>query len=124
MGPAVVLFAVTGVALPAPPAAAGDSKRGAALFRKHCEVCHSLAPEYHKEGPSLYRIYGRTAGTVPFFNRYKGLKGLDVVWTKETLDPWLADPRAFLGGRDTRMTLKLAGAEARADIIAFLEGND
>lgn len=98
----------------------GDAGRGEAVFQTRCAVCHALAPEYHKEGPSLHGVYGRAAGRAPFFPRYRGLKGADFVWTEDALDRFLADPRAFLGGRDTKMTLKLEDARARADVIAFL----
>jgi len=37
------------------------------------------------------------------------------------MDRFLADPRAFLDGRYTKMTLKLDDARARADVIAFLK---
>lgn len=106
------------------PAAAGSSasvSRGEALFQKECAVCHATIPEFHKEGPSLAGIYGRRAGSVPFFAGYKGLKGSDVVWNDSTLDRWLADPREFLAGRNTGMTLHLPDPAERADVIAYLK---
>ena len=101
--------------------AEGDAGRGADLFEHRCAVCHALQPEYHKEGPSLHGVYGRAAGTAPFFPRYVGLKGVDVTWDDDTLDRFLADPRAFLDGRYTTMTLRLADAGSRADVIAYLK---
>lgn len=109
-----------GTILPGEAAGDGDIRRGETLFRHECAVCHSTVPGYHKEGPSLAAVVGRRAGTAPAFARYKGLKGADVVWTAETLDAWLADPRAFLGGRNTTMTLAVPDPEERADIIAYL----
>lgn len=97
----------------------GDAGRGKALYDKHCAVCHSLIPEYHKEGPSLYGIYGRKAGSVPFYPGYKALRGSALVWDDQSLDKWLADPKAF-GRGDTKMTLTIDDAQNRADIIAFL----
>lgn len=111
------------VAAGPPDAAAGDAKRGQRLYAEQCLVCHALEPEYHKEGPSLAGIYGRTAGTQPFFPRYVGLKRIDVVWNEATLDAWLADPRAFLAGRNTTMAFRVTDAEARADIIAYLKSD-
>lgn len=101
--------------------AAGNTSHGEELFQTHCAVCHAIEPEFHKEGPSLAGVYGRRAGTAPFFN-YKGLKGSTVVWNDVTLDQWLADPRAFLGGRDTPMNVKIEDPAMRADLIAYIRG--
>lgn len=65
-------------------------------------------------------IYGRRAGSIPFFTNYRALRGADVVWDEKTLDAWLADPRAFTG-RSTAMPVKLADAKDRADVIAYLK---
>jgi cytochrome c len=101
--------------------AAGDKERGKAVFESQCAVCHETAPEFHKEGPSLAGVYGRRAGTAPFFAGYKGLRGADFVWDERTLDAWLADPRGLLGGKNTAMTLRLNDAGQRADVIAYLK---
>lgn len=98
----------------------GDAARGKQLFERECAVCHTVVPGFHKEGPSLYGIYGRRAGSAAVFTRYKGLKRADFAWSDEALDRWLADPRAFLGGGDTAMILKVGNPRERADIIAYL----
>ena len=102
-------------------ATAGSVERGRSVFESQCAVCHATAPEFHKEGPSLAGVYGRRAGTAPFFAGYKGLRGAHFVWDERTLDAWLADPRGFLGGRNTAMTLRLNDADQRADVIAYLK---
>lgn len=99
----------------------GNKDRGRALYDKQCLVCHALEPEFHKEGPSLAGIFGKRAGTVPFFGKYKALKGSDLVWNELTLDQWLANPRALVAGKDTGMTLQVSEAQDRADLIAFLK---
>lgn len=101
-------------------AAAADVGEGERLYAKHCLVCHAVEPGYHREGPSLAGVFGRRAGTAPLFGHYRGLKGSTVVWNEQTLDGWLADPRAFLGGRDTSMTYKLPAADDRAAVIAYI----
>jgi len=113
--------ATTALVVAAPSVAAGDAARGAEVFHYKCAVCHAIAPEFHKEGPSLHGVFGRRAGTAPFFPRYKALKGVDFTWSEESMDRFLAEPRAFLDGRYTKMTLKLDDARARADVIAFLK---
>src|SRR5262245_53593126 len=38
-----------------------DDSRGAELFRK-CAACHTVTPDgEHRAGPTLYRLFGRTA---------------------------------------------------------------
>ncbi len=98
----------------------GDAARGAQTFDHSCAVCHSPIAGLNKEGPSLAGVYGRRAGAIPFFAHYHALRGLDVVWDEQSLDGWLADPRAF-AGRDTAMSVKLTDAQARADVIAYLK---
>jgi cytochrome c2 len=44
-----------------------------------------------------------------------------VIWTEQALDAWLEDPRAFLGGRDSSMAVRVPHADQRARLIAFLK---
>ena len=101
-------------------AAAGDPERGAEVFRA-CAACHALTPGEHRTGPSLAGIFGREAGTIPGFTRYSpAIVEAEVTWTGETLGAWLANPQAMIPGN--RMTFPGIGeAQARADLIAFLE---
>jgi cytochrome c2 len=115
--PAAALLAVAATAA---PASAGSVETGRELFQKQCAVCHAVAPEHHKEGPSLAGFYGRRAGTAPFFTAYKSLKGANFVWDDSSLDAWLADPRGFVGGKDTGMTLKVDDPGQRAALIAYM----
>jgi cytochrome c len=108
------------VAATAAPASAASVDAGRELFQKQCAVCHATAPEHHKEGPSLAGFYGRRAGTAPFFGGYKSLKGATFVWDEHTLDAWLADPRGFVAGKDTGMTLKIDDPAQRAALIAYM----
>lgn len=100
--------------------AAGDPEEGARVFSS-CAACHALQPGEHRTGPSLAGIMGQKAGTIAGFTRYSpALKEADVVWTEGSLDAWLADPQAVIPGN--RMTFPgIADAQARADLIAYLE---
>lgn len=100
-----------------------DSARGERVFQR-CFACHSVeAGEDRLPGPNLRGVIGRRAGTRPGF-RFSpalveaGARGL--VWTRETLDAYLADPSLFLPG--TEMGLPgLREASDRRDVIDFLE---
>jgi cytochrome c len=100
-----------------------DPGRGERIFQR-CFACHSVvAGDDRLPGPSLRGVVGRRAGSLPGF-RYSpalvdaGARGL--VWTRETLDAYLADPQAFVPG--TEMGLPpLRAADDRRDVIDFLE---
>ena len=100
--------------------AADDAQEGAKAFGA-CAACHSLQPGRHMTGPSLAGLWERKAGTAVGFPRYsEALKSSGVTWNAETLDAWLADPRAFIP--NNRMTFPgIADAKARADLIAYLQ---
>jgi cytochrome c len=102
-------------------AAAEVAEDGRTLYEKKCAVCHSTVSGYHLVGPSLAGVIGRPAGTAEGFGGYKGLRGSNVIWTEQALDAWLEDPRAFLGGRDSSMAVRVPHADQRARLIAFLK---
>jgi cytochrome c len=101
-------------------AAEGDPKRGAEVYRA-CVSCHALAPGLHLSGPSLDGMWGRQAGTAEGFGRYSdGLKQAGFAWNAAALGGWLKDPQEMIPG--TYMVFRgIDDAQARADLIAFLE---
>ena len=115
---AVLILATTGQG-----GAAGDPEAGAQVFRT-CAACHTLEPGVHRTGPSLAGVFGRKAGTAEGFHRYSdALRSADLVWREDTLNGFLADPQAFLPGN--RMTFSgIADAQARADVIAYLQTDE
>lgn len=100
------------------PGAPPDAVRGAAQFAGRCAACHSLAA--NKIGPVLGGVFGRRAGTVPFYAYSDALRNARLDWTAVTLDRWLADPHAFIPG--SKMPVKVLDPNARRDIIAYLAG--
>ena len=103
--------------------AGGDSARGERVFQR-CFACHSVvAGEDKLPGPNLRGVIGRRAGTLPGF-RFSpalieaGTGGL--VWTRATLDAYLADPERFLPGTEIGMP-GLRDAVDRRDVIDYLE---
>ncbi len=99
----------------------GDPAAGKRVFRL-CAACHAVAEGQNRIGPSLYNVIGRTAGGIEGFrysnaHKAKGDEGL--VWTKETLDPYLENPRAYIPGN--RMAFAgLRNPQQRKDLIAYL----
>ena len=106
-------------AMPAGSAAAGDVEAGKTAFKK-CALCHTTEAGKNKIGPSLFGIVGRKSATLEDFNYSEGMKKFDHTWDEETLDTYLADPRATVPG--TKMIF--AGIKDKAerdDVIAYLE---
>ena len=104
--------------------AAGDVAKGAKVFNK-CKACHAAEKDAkHKVGPTLFGIYGRKAGTIEGFNRYKGLVGADWTWDEALLKEYLHDPKEFTHkrtGKNSVMTFKLTKDDEIADVIAYLK---
>lgn len=119
------------VILPAGTALAdGDAAAGEKVFKK-CMSCHTVeAGKTKATGPNLLGVVGRKAGTAEY--KYSdalveaGEGGL--VWTPETLDPYIADPKEFLAAQlgidkskvKNKMAFKLKKDDQRADVIAYL----
>lgn len=100
----------------------GDPVAGEKVFKK-CKACHQTGPNAQDMvGPHLNGVIGRTAGTVEGYDysdamKAKGAEGL--VWTVETLEAYLPNPKAYVPG--TKMAFAgLKKDQDRADLIAYL----
>ena len=97
-------------------AVAADAARGQELYESRCGGCHSL--DANRVGPAHRGVYGRKAGSAPNFSYSAAVKNSTVVWEEATLDAWLTNPQALIPGQ--RMNFRVATADDRADIIAYL----
>jgi cytochrome c len=113
---AILLTSSTLVAGPAK--AAGDVAAGRNLFASRCAACHGLNPT-RKPGPLLSGVYGRRAGSVPFYHYSAALAGSSIVWSASNLNRWLSGPPAFIPG--VNMQAKVDSAQERLNIIAYLK---
>ena len=97
-----------------------DLDRGKMLYLQ-CRACHSLEEGgMHKVGPNLYGMFGSKAAFAPGFTYSDQMTNSDVVWSPETLDPWLQRPSQFIPG--TRMVfVGIRNPQDRANLIAFLQ---
>jgi cytochrome c len=91
-------------------------------FKKSCGTCHvAEADATPRQGPNLFGVVGRQAGTVPDFKYSpafsKGSGG--VVWDEATLDRWLADPPSVIPG--SMMMFKQADPDKRRLVIEYLK---
>lgn len=101
--------------------AGGPASRGEKLF-KTCSACHTTTPDDgHRAGPTLYGLFGRTAGTHPDYSYSEALQKSDLIWSEETVDELFAiGPDHLLPG--TKMPLqRMPDSQDRAALIAFLK---
>lgn len=111
------------LALDGPPGAHADARRGERVFQR-CYACHSVIPGEDKlPGPNLACVLGRRVGSRSGFEFSEAMLGAGtargLVWSRETLDAFLADPQAIVPG--TTMGLPgLPAPEDRRDVIDYL----
>jgi cytochrome c oxidase assembly protein subunit 11 len=99
------------------PDAAPDAAHGRELFAERCTACHAL--DANKIGPMLGDVVGRRAGSAAGYAYSAALKNAALTWSAETLDRWLANPRAFVPG--AKMPIRVLDASSRKDLIAYLQ---
>src|SRR5690606_19435679 len=73
-----------------PDLAAGEEIYG------RCAACHSL--DRDRVGPRHCGLFGRRAGSVPGFAYSEAMRASGIVWTRQTLDAFLADPLGTVPG--------------------------
>jgi cytochrome c len=114
---AISTFLVLGAA----PALAADAAEGEKVFRRFCTACHITTAEGPKRlGPPLAGIVGRKTGTIEGFRYSEANKNANVVWSAQTLDPYLKDPKAVIPGT----IMAFAGVkkdDERENLIAYLQ---
>lgn len=96
--------------------AAGDAERGREAYDARCGGCHAVQTD--RVGPRHAGIVGRRAGSVAGFTYSPALKASGLTWDAPLLERWLADPEVLVPGQ--RMGYRLADAQLRADIVAYL----
>jgi cytochrome c2 len=81
-------------------AQAQDVSAGERLFKRYCGVCHVAEKDTTRrmQGPNLWGLVGRKAGSVEGFRYSDANRNSGIVWTAETLDPYLTDPREVVKG--------------------------
>ncbi|MGN6411346.1 MAG: cytochrome c oxidase assembly protein [Nitrobacter sp.] len=99
------------------PNAPPDPVHGKQLFSERCTACHEL--DANKTGPRLGDVVGRQAGAVPGYHYSPALKSAGLVWSRDNLDRWLADPKKFVPG--ARMPVRVLDAPSRHDLVAYLQ---
>ncbi len=95
---------------------------GERQFQRKCSICHTLGPDgLRRAGPTLYRIFGRAAGTLPGYRYSRTLRDAGFVWDGRTIDALFAEgPDNFIPGSKMPMQ-RIAASADRDDLITFLK---
>jgi len=119
---ALVLTSITFlIVFRTPPSVSQNVDAGQMLFNNSCRTCHSVKEGDNRLGPSLYKVLGRKAGSLPNYGYSSAMKSADFVWDKGKLDRYIANPDAVVPGNNMKPFAGLSSADARAKVIAFLE---
>jgi cytochrome c len=98
---------------------AADVEAGKTAFKK-CAACHTIEEGKNKIGPSLFGVFGRKSASLEDYSYSEAMKKFDHTWDEETLETYLADPRATVPG--TKMIFPgIKDKTERDDVIAYLE---
>lgn len=104
----------------ADPLARYYGDHGAEVYRA-CVACHTLNPnEGSRAGPTLAGIFGRKIASLPGYDFSPALKGMDIIWTPETVSKLFeVGPSAYTPG--TKMPEQRVGADDRKALVEFLK---
>lgn len=105
----------------ADPLAGLTGDPGAEVFRA-CAACHTLTPDGgNRAGPTLHGLFGRRIASVPGYDYSPALRGMDIVWTRETVARLFEiGPAAYTPG--TRMPEQTVPDPAKREaLMDFLE---
>mmetsp|Transcript_3262 Transcript_3262/g.8139 ORF Transcript_3262/g.8139 Transcript_3262/m.8139 type:complete len:116 (-) Transcript_3262:149-496(-) len=99
---------------------AGDVTKGAKVFKAKCAQCHTNDKAgLTKQGPPLYGIFGRTAGTCDGFQYSSANVQSGIVWSDKHMYEYLVNPKKYMPG--TKMVFAgMKKDKERADLIAYL----
>lgn len=101
-------------------ALAPSTENGQRLFLE-CAVCHERSEGTgHRVGPNLWGVVGAPSAHHDDFAYSAAMKRAELTWTAETLDAYIANPRAVVPGG--RMAYPgMTDPADRRDLVAYLE---
>ncbi|HTG06678.1 MAG TPA: c-type cytochrome [Bradyrhizobium sp.] len=90
------------------------------VFNNACRTCHTIKEGDNRQGPNLYKIIGRKAGSLPDYSYSSAMKGADFVWDEEKLGHFIASPDEVVPGNNMKPYSGLASTDDRTKVIAYL----
>ena len=98
-----------------------QAKDATSEFNNACRTCHTIKEGDNRQGPNLYKIIGRKAGSQPDYNYSSAMKGAGFVWDEEKLEHFIASPNEVVPGNNMKPYSGLASTDDRKKVIAFLQ---
>ena len=100
----------------------GEMSLGERQFARKCSVCHTLSPsDGNRAGPTLHRLFGRQAGSLPGYPYSEGLRKSGLVWNEKTIaDLFDKGPDHVTPG--SKMPLQVINDDNKLEaLVAFLK---
>jgi cytochrome c len=99
-----------------------EVSNGEKQFARKCSVCHTLNSDGKKRaGPTLYKVFGRKAGTLEGYKYSEALLKSKIIWNEKTINQLFHEgPDKVTPG--TKMPIqRMKRYEDRKDLITFLK---
>jgi len=99
-----------------------EMSNGERQFARKCSICHALTADGgRKAGPTLFKVFGRRAGTLEGYPYSETLLGSDIIWSAETINQLFLDgPDHFIPGSKMPMQ-RIVELQDRDDLIDYLK---
>ncbi|WP_224825707.1 c-type cytochrome [Cognatishimia sp. MH4019] len=100
-----------------------EMSNGERQFARKCSICHTLTPgSARRAGPTLYKVFGRPAGTVADYSYSDTLTGSDIIWDEDSINALFdLGPDHYIPGSKMPMQ-RITAEQDRKDLITYLRG--
>lgn len=107
-----------GAGFAASPATAQDGQQA---FNNSCRTCHTVKEGDNRQGPTLFGVFGRKAGTMPGYAFSSSLTQSNITWDEANLDKFIENPDQVVSGNAMKPYGGLADAAQRKLIVDYLK---
>jgi cytochrome c len=111
------LFVVGVAAVPA----AAQAPDGQQAFNNSCRTCHTVKEGDNRQGPSLFGIVGRKAGTGSGYAFSPSMAQSGITWDEASLDKFIENPDAVVSGNAMKPYGGVRDPAQRKLIIDYLK---